>query len=524
MISSTSLDLPDHRKAAIDAVLRAGCFPLAMEHGTATSDSDAIGFSLELVEQADLYVGIFAHRYGFVPDNRTANPQGWSVTEHEYRQAVTRGIPQLVYLADEEHKFAPKDFDFDPVKRARLQALKEELATQKVCGLFSSPEKLHSLLLQSLFQELARRGPGVPPAPRVAVVPQPPELYAVPPYTLTATFVGRRAELAELDDWAASADRVMVVEAIGGMGKSALTWEWARHHAEGGLPGLAGRVWWSFYERGTSMKTFLRHALAYVTRQDPEALRGHSAHDCGRQLLAELRRRPYLLVLDGFERVLTAYHRADKAQIRDDRVPADKRECNNPRDGDILRQLVHCGPSKVLLSTRLMPKVLEDKYTHQPIPGVRHLALEGLAPGDALALVRNAGVRGRGRRAPLRRPVRPARPDPAHRVRHGHGLPAQSRRLRRLAGGPRRRWRTENERAGAEAALHPHPGARVPRAGGEEPATAQPDRGPERQRGLRHHCRPQSLPAAPARRSARAGRFCFPRALPGSSRFPRGPN
>jgi tetratricopeptide (TPR) repeat protein len=228
----------------------------------------------------------------------------------------------------------------------------------------------------------------------VAGVPRPPELYAVPPYTLTTEFVGRRAELAELDAWTGSADPVMVVEAIGGMGKSALTWEWVQKRAEAVIPGLAGRLWWSFYERGTSMKTFLRHALAYATRQDPEALRDLGTHECGQRLLAELKRRPFLLVLDGFERVLTAYHRPDKAQLRDDRIPVDARECTNPRDGDVLKWLVQCAPSKVLVSTRLMPKALEDRHTRRPIPGVRHLGLEGLAPDDVLALVWNAGVRG----------------------------------------------------------------------------------------------------------------------------------
>jgi tetratricopeptide (TPR) repeat protein len=395
MISSTSLDLPAHRKAAMDAVLRAGCFPLAMEHGTATSDSDAIRFSLDLVDQADLYVGIFAQRYGFIPDNKKENPQAWSVTEHEYRRAREQGIPRLIYLAAEDHAFTEKDIDFDPEKRAKLKALKEELGTQEICAFFSAPAELHSRLLQSLFEEKMKRGHApAAEAQDPARVPQPPELYTVPPYTLTNEFVGRRAELAELDAWAASPDSILVVEAIGGMGKSALTWEWTLERAQTHIPGLAGRIWWSFYERGTSMHTFLRHALAYVTRQDPESLRDLSTYDCGQQLLTELNRTPYLLVLDGFERVLTAYHRLDKAQMSDDQVPVDKRECVNPKDGDVLRQLVHCSPSKVLLSSRLMPRILEDRSSHKPIPGVRHLELEGLAPADALDMVRRSGVRG----------------------------------------------------------------------------------------------------------------------------------
>jgi tetratricopeptide (TPR) repeat protein len=393
MISSTALDLPHHRKEVMEAILRAGCFPLAMEHGTATSDSDAIRSSVDMVDKADIYIGIFAQRYGFVPNNQNENPEGWSVTEHEYRRAVLRDIPRLIYLATEEHKFSMQDFDFDPSKRARLLELRAELGMKEICGLFPSPEKLHSLVVQSLFEEKQKHPFTATDSRPVTPVPHPPEFYAVPPYTLTSTFIGRRAELGELDTWAVSPNPVMVVEAIGGMGKSALTWEWTQRNAEENS-GLAGRVWWSFYERGTSMKTFLRYVLAYVTRQTPESLRDLDTYDCGQQLLIELKRRPYLLVLDGFERVLMAYHRIDKAQVSDDHVRIEARDCINPSDGDILKRLAHCSPSKVLVSTRLMPKVLEDPHTHQPIPGVHQIKLEGLTSNDTLAMIRRAEING----------------------------------------------------------------------------------------------------------------------------------
>jgi tetratricopeptide (TPR) repeat protein len=397
MVSSTALDLPEHRKTVMDAILRVGWFPLAMEHATAASDSDALRFSLAMVDEADLYIGIFGFRYGCVPVDSKANPQGWSVTEHELRRALTRKIPALIFLMHDNHPVTRKDVDQDSAKVAKLEALKTFLLTG-ICGTFSSPQELQARVIQALNEQKPKLLPSreAAPAPRdrAGRIPQPPELYAVPPYTSTNAFVGRAAELARLDAWGAASAPVMVVEAIGGMGKSALTWEWVRQSAEARIPGLAGRMWWSFYERGTSMQTFLRHALAYTTRQDPEALRGLDSDEAGGQLLAELCRRPHLLVLDGFERVLTAYHRLDKAHLRDDRVPVDARECTNPRDGDVLRQLVHCGPSKVLVSTRLMPRALQDRASHQPIPGVLHLDLQGMAPGDALEMVRETGIRG----------------------------------------------------------------------------------------------------------------------------------
>jgi hypothetical protein len=81
--------LPDHRKQIEEACLRQGMFPLMMEHRP-SSDADAIGFSIELVDKANIYVGVFANRYGYVPAGHAI-----SITEMEYDRAVLRGIPRL---------------------------------------------------------------------------------------------------------------------------------------------------------------------------------------------------------------------------------------------------------------------------------------------------------------------------------------------------------------------------------------------------------------------------------------------
>ena len=66
IISSTARDLPEHRKDVMDACLRQGMFPMMMEHLPA-ADADAIAESLRIVDEADIYLGVFAHRYGYVP-------------------------------------------------------------------------------------------------------------------------------------------------------------------------------------------------------------------------------------------------------------------------------------------------------------------------------------------------------------------------------------------------------------------------------------------------------------------------
>ena len=116
MISSTSYDLPQHRKAVVDAILRAKCFPLAMEQGTATPDITAIPYSRKMVDECDVYLGIFGHRYGTIIDDKSVNPQRWSVTEHEYRYALELDRPQLIFLMSDNHPVIIADIDTDPEK------------------------------------------------------------------------------------------------------------------------------------------------------------------------------------------------------------------------------------------------------------------------------------------------------------------------------------------------------------------------------------------------------------------------
>src|ERR1051326_8534303 len=100
VISSTVLDLPDHRPEVMNACLRQDMLPLMMEHLPA-NDDEAISASLKLVNEADIYLGVFAFRYGYVPKKK--NPKLISITEMEYNRAVRRKIPRLVFLMDNLH-------------------------------------------------------------------------------------------------------------------------------------------------------------------------------------------------------------------------------------------------------------------------------------------------------------------------------------------------------------------------------------------------------------------------------------
>ena len=185
----------------------------------------------------------------------------------------------------------------------------------------------------------------------------------------------------------------MVVEAIGGTGKSALTWRWAQDRAPTVIDGLAGRLWWSFYEGSASMTRFLQELLAYTSGRPMNQIRQLERASLADQVITELRRRPYLIVLDGFERLLSAYHQFDPSKLRDEEVEPDKRSLIEPHAEEIVRQLTTAGPSKILVSTRLMPVALNSRFGAL-MPGVRHLRLPGLSDSDTRALLARLGVNG----------------------------------------------------------------------------------------------------------------------------------
>ncbi len=265
------------------------------------------------------------------------------------------------------------------------------------------PAFLQSLLPQKVEEQTA---PAVPPASvpnDPDFVPAPPDFYAEPDYIGSHRFVGRVRELEELDDWARPADptNLLLFEAIGGNGKSMLTWEWTTKRATRVRDDWAGRFWYSFYERGAVMADFCQRALAYMTGRPLKELRKKRTAELREPLLAELHANPWLLVLDGLERVLVAYHRIDAAEMRDEDAdnPTDQIANRDPidaireEDNDLLRALAAAAPSKILVSSRLTPRVLLNS-SGQPVNGAKRYTLPGLRPGDAEQLLRSCGIDG----------------------------------------------------------------------------------------------------------------------------------
>lgn len=403
-ISSTSGALKPYRLAAVEVCHRLGLTPIYMEEFDPQRPTPAEVCRREL-ESCDIYVLLLAHRYGARPPG-----QEFSYTELEYQWAMSRtDMPMLAFVVDPAFPWPPPDIDHDTDADALARFTAHVLSNhvkRPLAELATFREDLMLALGHEQQKWAAREPPEDDPSKlespkknrsgprdRESRIPAAPAFHAVPPYVGGAPFTGRAVDLTTLDDWARSSDPVMVIEAIGGTGKSALTWEWAQERAPAAIGGLAGRLWWSFYEGSASMTRFLQELLAYTSSRPMREIRRLDRADLADAALTSLRQRPYLIVLDGFERLLAAYHRFDPSKLRDDEVEPDKRSLIEPQAEEIVRRLAAAGPSKILVSTRLMPTALQGRFGHQ-LPGVRHLRLPGLTDADTRALLADLDVRG----------------------------------------------------------------------------------------------------------------------------------
>ena len=318
----------------------------------------------------------------------------------------------------EDHNIKIADIERDAEKAEKLNAFRERAKidsvskVNRVYAVFESLAEFKDKLSSSLQElrnhlekdEVPSELKDVTTNKPDSQLPAPPAFFAAPDYIGRTNFIGRQAQLQLLNSWAQAADStsVLLFEAIGGTGKSMLTWEWTTKHATNVRGDWAGRFWYSFYEKGAVMRGFCQQALAYMTRQPLEAFANKSTAEMGDQLLVALRQKPWLLILDGLERVLVAYHRLDAAELCDEELnlPTDKILDRDPceairdEDTDLLRALASARPSKILISSRLIPRVLLNP-AGLPIPGVTPpLKLPGLDDADAEQLLRSCGVDG----------------------------------------------------------------------------------------------------------------------------------
>lgn len=141
-ISSTWEDLKPEREALEKALHRMQDTAFAgMEYFGSRPDTPK-HVSLAEVDRSDVYIGIFAHRYGS------------GITEAEYRRARQRGIPCLIYFKDDSVPVMPVHVERDTEKVTKLEALKRELKQHHTVSVFHSPDHLATQVVADLHNHL----------------------------------------------------------------------------------------------------------------------------------------------------------------------------------------------------------------------------------------------------------------------------------------------------------------------------------------------------------------------------------
>jgi HEAT repeat protein len=152
-VSSTFVDLQDCRKEVQLALSRLGVTDVSMEYYVAES-APPLDVCLRDVAECDFYIGIFAWRYGVIPPGASE-----SITELEYRMAVAKGKPTLIFVLREEAAWPRNLMDRDPT---RIEALREEFGQTTLFSQFSTPQELATLVTVAVHKMLKAQGKPLP--------------------------------------------------------------------------------------------------------------------------------------------------------------------------------------------------------------------------------------------------------------------------------------------------------------------------------------------------------------------------
>ena len=378
-VSSTTKDLLEARKKVCEQLLQLNIQPVSMDWYTADGRPPK-KLDYDKVDSCDGFVIIVGHLYGSCPPNEEK-----SFTELEYEAALASG--KLIYPFLASNKFLlPPDLQEDDATRQKSQAFRKRLEQDHGPRYFDSEKDLCLEVVAALSKPSQQSG-----RIKVPTLPQP---YLAHPYPLQENFTGRLKERAMLTDWIReqNSQPILSLVGMGGLGKSALTWFWLNEDLPHENLKFEGVIWWSFYEREASFESFISHALFYASSGTIDPAQLPSYYDRMEALFCILQGSPFLLIFDGLERLLRAYHALDVAYKGDDfsaEVGDKHLFCADYRAGEFLQWLAASGTkTKTLITTRLNPKELHD------LAGCRKEELERLEPDDAVEFMRRQGIKG----------------------------------------------------------------------------------------------------------------------------------
>ncbi len=390
-VSSTYSDLVEYRERVYDVLRKMRYDVIAMEDYVAT-DERPLDKCLDDVASCDLYVGIFAWRYGYVPPG-----QERAITELECRQAGESGLERLIFLLDEDAPWLRSRME-KGVGGERIEALRGELMAAHVVQFFDSPEELAEQVAASVAKwartrldadmDSLRSRQAVADKQR-REMREGERVVNVRPLDMTHTFKDRLRETQALCDHLAEGSvRLVSVVGRGGMGKTALVSRVLADLEQGVLP-VPGQERGLFIDgilylsaRSTGMG--LERIYADVGRMLGEPVasrlaarwadRDTSLVSKVEYLLETMQDGLYLILLDNLEDYLT-----DEGEIIEEGLRLFAERC-----------LIQPGGVRLIVTSRE-----EVRLTAAALRGARSIPLrEGLPEDEAVALLRDLDPQG----------------------------------------------------------------------------------------------------------------------------------
>lgn len=169
-LSSTCEDLKAYRDAVGLALARSGLTVARMETYVA-SDQRPLDLCLKDVAQCEVFVGLYAWRYGYEPPAAHGNPDACSITHLEYRQAEACGLRKLLFFAHPDTREQwPASFRDDLTGQgdggAKLAQFRQTVGSEKTVSFFRTEDELATLVLASILRSgLSGRIYNVPSLP-----------------------------------------------------------------------------------------------------------------------------------------------------------------------------------------------------------------------------------------------------------------------------------------------------------------------------------------------------------------------
>jgi hypothetical protein len=161
-LSSTYEDLKECREEVSKALRRMHHEVIGMEDYTAETRVP-IKKCLEDVARCDIYLGIFAWRYGYIPEND--NPQKKAITELEYLEAVRLNKGPLIFILDKKANWPGDRYADDEEESRRIKTLRKKLSANHIVSFFKDHQDLATQVIIAANHWLATHKPQHTPPP-----------------------------------------------------------------------------------------------------------------------------------------------------------------------------------------------------------------------------------------------------------------------------------------------------------------------------------------------------------------------